>query len=268
MSALPDTTPAVPVPAKEEASSTTTDVKERKDSKDDSADIEKLLEAKAKEDPLHVTKEDAARLESAEHKALGHRPPSGSVASHVQSLADKVENFHKVADPIEEKLREHPSSVTKEEAQQVLSKEHKVLGHYPPKDSISAELQRVATANEKEASKNGDSEKVISKEDSKKDDDTKPAPASDKAETGATRRTSSVDKTKADQFKAKALDVVIKEAKEAFQKELEDQFKTGEGQSLEKEAANNLLAEKTEEIEARKAEVEDVTAVPANGEAK
>ncbi|KAK7519992.1 uncharacterized protein IWZ02DRAFT_249570 [Phyllosticta citriasiana] len=269
-------------------------------------DIEKMLAAKAKEDPLHVTKEDAARLESVEHKALGYRPPSSSVAAQVQAMADKVENFHKIADNIEQKLREHPSSVTKQDAQQVLSKEHKVLGHYPPKSSISAAAQRVAAANERQAKKDEvtkdevtkdevtkdeatkdeatkdedgtktDSEKNdadkksdTSKDDASKDDGAKSTTASDATETAATRRMSSVDKAKIDQFKAKAFDVVIREAKDAFQKELEEEFsKTGEAMSVDKEAANKVMAEKTEAIESEKAEVEDVTAVPANGHVK
>ncbi|KAK7543540.1 hypothetical protein IWX49DRAFT_330054 [Phyllosticta citricarpa] len=259
-------------------------------------DIEKMLAAKAKEDPLHVTKEDAARLESVEHKALGYRPPSSSVAAQVQAMADKVENFHKIADNIEQKLREHPSSVTKQDAQQVLSKEHKVLGHYPPKGSISAAAQRVAAANERQAKKDEvtkdevtkdeatkdedgtktDSEKNdadkksdTSKDDASKDDGAKSTTASDATETAATRRMSSVDKAKIDQFKAKAFDVVIREAKDAFQKELEEEFsKTGEAMSVDKEAANKVMAEKTEAIESEKAEVEDVAAVPANGHVK
>ncbi|KAK8164477.1 hypothetical protein IWX90DRAFT_437020, partial [Phyllosticta citrichinensis] len=220
---------------------------------------------------LHVTKKDAARIESVEHKALGHRPPSGSVAAQVQAMADKVENFHKVADEIEEKLRVSPSSVTKEDAQHVLSKEHKVLGHYPPKDSISAAAQRVAAANEREAKKDEADKKsdADEKDEGSQNDAAKSTTASDATEIVAPRRMSSVDKAKADQFKAKALDVVIREAKDAFQKELEEEFsKTGEAKSVDKESANKVMAEKTEAVESAKANAEGVSAVPANGHVK
>ncbi|KAK7540568.1 uncharacterized protein J3D65DRAFT_665332 [Phyllosticta citribraziliensis] len=261
----PEPTSALPASTKDKEQVPPTMTRKRSDSKNLTDDIEKLMAAKAMEDPLHVTKKDAARIESVEHKALGHRPPSGSVAAQVQAMADKVENFHKIADEIEEKLRVSPSSVTKEDAQHVLSKEHKVLGHYPPKDSISAAAQRVAAANEREAKKSDADEK----DEGAQNDGAKSTTASDATENVAPRRMSSVDKAKADQFKAKALDVVIREAKDAFQKELEEEFsKTGEAKSVDKESANKAMAEKTEAVESAKANAEGVSAVPANGHVK
>ena len=46
--------------------------------------------------------EGASEIQSAEHKALGHRPPSGSLAAEAQSAADKHPHggtFDPAADP-------------------------------------------------------------------------------------------------------------------------------------------------------------------------
>ncbi|KAF2146564.1 uncharacterized protein K452DRAFT_314819 [Aplosporella prunicola CBS 121167] len=113
--------------------------------------VDQEVAAKLRDDPMHITHEDAARAQSAEQRALGHRPPHGSIAAQAQSQADKVDNFHAVADPVQQEMKTDPSHVTSEEARHVLSAEHKALGHYPPKDSLSAEVQRLAAANERSA---------------------------------------------------------------------------------------------------------------------
>ncbi|KAK3951754.1 seed maturation protein-domain-containing protein [Pseudoneurospora amorphoporcata] len=40
-----------------------------------------------------ITKKDAAAVESAEARLLGHRPPKGSTAATIQSIADKNERL-------------------------------------------------------------------------------------------------------------------------------------------------------------------------------
>lgn len=47
--------------------------------------------AKLKEEPEHVTHEDAASVQSAEHKVLGFHPPPDSAIAQVQSIDDKAE---------------------------------------------------------------------------------------------------------------------------------------------------------------------------------
>ncbi|KAL0257259.1 hypothetical protein SLS55_008069 [Diplodia seriata] len=117
--------------------------------------------AKLKEEPEHVTPDDAARVQSAEHKALGFRPPPGSAAAQVQSMSDKVEILHKTVDAAQKKLDEDPASITADDAKKVLSAEHKVLGHLPPKDSISATMQRAAAANDNPAQEGVSFEKLV-----------------------------------------------------------------------------------------------------------
>ncbi|OJD30885.1 seed maturation protein pm25-like protein [Diplodia corticola] len=107
--------------------------------------------AKLKEEPEHITSEDAARVQSAEHKVLGFRPPPGSAAAQVQSMSDKVENLQNLADVAQKKLDEDPATVTVDEVKEVLSAMHKVLGHLPSKDNTSATMQRAAAANDHEA---------------------------------------------------------------------------------------------------------------------
>ncbi|KAI1762419.1 hypothetical protein GGR53DRAFT_468301 [Hypoxylon sp. FL1150] len=46
----------------------------------------------ARKPPGEVTKEDAAQVQSAEARLLGHHPGKGSTSASVQSLADKNEN--------------------------------------------------------------------------------------------------------------------------------------------------------------------------------
>ncbi|KAL1631613.1 hypothetical protein SLS54_000375 [Diplodia seriata] len=110
--------------------------------------------AKLKEEPEHVTPDDAARVQSAEHKALGFRPPPGSAAAQVEIL-------HKTVDAAQKKLDEDPASITADDAKKVLSAEHKVLGHLPPKDSISATMQRAAAANDNPAQEGVSFEKLV-----------------------------------------------------------------------------------------------------------
>lgn len=54
-------------------------------------EVDKELASKLKEDPIHVTPADAARVQSVEHRVLGHRPPHDSVAAQTQAMSDKVE---------------------------------------------------------------------------------------------------------------------------------------------------------------------------------
>ncbi|EOD45281.1 hypothetical protein UCRNP2_8010 [Neofusicoccum parvum UCRNP2] len=142
MSVQPDTALQVSEKAREESKASGT-APLTAEAESFAKEIDKELAQKLKEDPVQITHEDAARVQSAEHHALGHRPPHDSVAAQTQA------NFHKAADVVQKKLENDPPSVTGEDAKHIMSVEHKALGHMPPKDSISAAVQRTASANER-----------------------------------------------------------------------------------------------------------------------
>ncbi|CCF40551.1 hypothetical protein CH063_11084 [Colletotrichum higginsianum] len=70
------------------------------------AEIEKKPES-------DITKDDAKEIQSAEARLLGHRPPTGSISAHIQSIADKNE-------------KSLPSEVGKDEAAATIEKDEAV----------------------------------------------------------------------------------------------------------------------------------------------
>ena len=103
---------------------------------------------------------EARKLESEEHKALGYRPPPGSLASQAQSAAAKHPDASSGVSPKElrraaiedaahiAKLEGEPgvplSKVGAAEARKLMSEEHKALGYRPPPGSLAAKAQAVA----------------------------------------------------------------------------------------------------------------------------
>ncbi|KAL5478869.1 hypothetical protein ACEPAI_2146 [Sanghuangporus weigelae] len=90
-----------------------------------------------------ISKEEAARLQSAEHKILGYRP--GSLASQAQSADDrKMTNQNRING-------EGPgginlNSMTQSDACRLMSEEHRRLGCRPPVDSLAAQAQSAVSA--------------------------------------------------------------------------------------------------------------------------
>ncbi|KAJ3991518.1 hypothetical protein F5050DRAFT_1812442 [Lentinula boryana] len=112
---------------------------------------------------------EARRIMSYEHKALGYRPPPGSLASQAQAEAAKhPKGGPSPPDPALlkkaalndaakiESERGHPipkttvvdgidfSNITEAEARKLMSEEHKALGYRPPPGSIAASAQAAA----------------------------------------------------------------------------------------------------------------------------
>ncbi|KAF4537093.1 hypothetical protein BFW01_g4515 [Lasiodiplodia theobromae] len=108
--------------------------------------------AKLKEEPEHITHEDAARVQSAEHKVLGFRPPPGSAAAQVQSMSDNTDNLRKVTEAAQKKFEDDPASVTPEDIKRVLSAERKVYGGTLPKGSIPAATLPTVDTKDQESS--------------------------------------------------------------------------------------------------------------------
>ncbi|KAJ4464747.1 hypothetical protein C8J55DRAFT_266117 [Lentinula edodes] len=93
---------------------------------------------------------EARKIMSYEHKALGYRPPPGSLASQAQAEA-ALSDAAKI-----ESERGHPipkstvvdgidlSNITEAEARKLMSEEHKALGYRPPPGSIAASAQAAA----------------------------------------------------------------------------------------------------------------------------
>ncbi|KAJ3715715.1 hypothetical protein C8R42DRAFT_778954 [Lentinula raphanica] len=112
---------------------------------------------------------EARKIMSYEHKALGYRPPPGSLASKAQMEAAKhPKGGPSPPDPVIlkkaalsdaakiESERGHPipkttvvdgidlSNITEAEARKLMSEEHKALGYRPPPGSIAASAQAAA----------------------------------------------------------------------------------------------------------------------------
>ncbi|KAJ3809196.1 hypothetical protein F5876DRAFT_77986 [Lentinula aff. lateritia] len=112
---------------------------------------------------------EARKIMSYEHKALGYRPPPGSLASQAQAEAAKhPKGGPSPPDPALlkkaalsdaakiESERGHPipkstvvdgidlSNITEAEARKLMSEEHKALGYRPPPGSIAASAQAAA----------------------------------------------------------------------------------------------------------------------------
>ncbi|TFY63902.1 hypothetical protein EVJ58_g2962 [Rhodofomes roseus] len=78
-----------------------------------------------------TTADEAHALQSEEHKTLGYRPPTGSLAAQAQSGVDK-----RAQEP-----------VTKELAAEIQGQEHKAVGHLPESGSLAATAQSLADKN-------------------------------------------------------------------------------------------------------------------------
>jgi hypothetical protein len=78
-------------------------------------------------------------------------PAKGSASAQMQSQATKVNNFEQAAQEIGSKMENQPESVSSQDAAYLKSREARVIGQgQPPANSISAEAQRLASANEGE----------------------------------------------------------------------------------------------------------------------
>lgn len=105
----------------------------------------------------NVGEAEARKLMSEEHKALGFRPPAGSLASEAQSAAAKHPDTsasvdtHALqraaledAEQIANKAKVDLNYVGEAEAKKLMSEEHKALGYRPPPGSLAAEAQSAA----------------------------------------------------------------------------------------------------------------------------
>ncbi|KAH7910000.1 hypothetical protein BJ138DRAFT_1127252 [Hygrophoropsis aurantiaca] len=107
----------------------------------------------------NISETDARRLMSKEHKALGHRPPPGSLAAQAQASAarhpqgtggradsdvltlaaltdaERINQQGRIGSPKSIDL----STIGEEEARKIMSIEHRALGYNPPRGSLAAE---------------------------------------------------------------------------------------------------------------------------------
>ncbi|PBK89222.1 hypothetical protein ARMGADRAFT_970239 [Armillaria gallica] len=117
-----------------------------------------------------VGKNEARKIMSLQHKALGYRPPPGSLASEAQIAASKHPDGISSSPPDTASLREaalkdaarietergrslSPKAVScgidldrigLAEARKLMSEEHKALGYRPPPGSLAADAQAAA----------------------------------------------------------------------------------------------------------------------------
>lgn len=106
-----------------------------------------------------VGEAEARRLLSEEHRALGYRPPSGSLAAQAQGAAAKHPDATVLADShdLQRAAVEDAAQIAKDkkggvdlnsigeaEARKLFSEEHKALGYHPPPGSLAAEAQSAA----------------------------------------------------------------------------------------------------------------------------
>ncbi|TIA18943.1 hypothetical protein D6C80_03138 [Aureobasidium pullulans] len=77
-------------------------------------------------------------------------PVKGSQSAQMQSEVGKTQNFESAAQDVLSKMQKDPSSITPEDANYLKSREARATGQaQPPKDSVSADAQRLASANER-----------------------------------------------------------------------------------------------------------------------
>ncbi|RDX44981.1 hypothetical protein OH76DRAFT_1457817 [Lentinus brumalis] len=108
-----------------------------------------------------ISAADARVLMSHEHKALGYRPPPGSLAAEAQSAAARHpegdgthlddETLREIAIRDAERIKAdrelnmvgevNVSALSKDGASEIQSVEQKILGHRPPSGSLAAEAQ-------------------------------------------------------------------------------------------------------------------------------
>jgi len=132
---------------------------------EDAAKIDNVAATLAGIDLNFIGEVEARKIMSEEHKALGYRPPPGSLAAEAQAAAAKHPHASAGLDPtlltkaaledakkIESSRRlsggssssERPinlKTITAEEAHKLQSEEQKVLGYRPPSDSLAAQAQ-------------------------------------------------------------------------------------------------------------------------------
>ncbi|KAK4164322.1 hypothetical protein QBC43DRAFT_317951 [Cladorrhinum sp. PSN259] len=92
-----------------------------------------------------ITQSAASAIAAAESDMTGRGPIKGGPAATAQSIHDRQENFLAMAGDIARKPAEE---LTKEDVAKVQRFEARALGHPGGKDSISAEVQRVMSAEE------------------------------------------------------------------------------------------------------------------------
>ncbi|KAK3050061.1 hypothetical protein LTR09_008716 [Extremus antarcticus] len=92
----------------------------------------------------------ASQVISETAKAEGG-PQSGSASAQMQSQVGKQRNFEQAAQEVGQKMQADPGNVTSQDAAYLKSREARARGQaQPPSDSISADAQRLAAANEGE----------------------------------------------------------------------------------------------------------------------
>jgi hypothetical protein len=70
--------------------------------------------------------------------------------SHHNPLINIVQNFESAAQDVLSKMQNDPASITSDDANYLKSREARATGQaQPPKDSVSADAQRLASANER-----------------------------------------------------------------------------------------------------------------------
>jgi len=90
----------------------------------------------------------ASQIISKTAKAEGG-PHKGSASAEMQSQVGKTQNFEQAAQEVGSKIATNPQSVSSEDANHLKSREARATGQaQPPSDSLSAEAQRLAAANE------------------------------------------------------------------------------------------------------------------------
>ncbi|KAF7186272.1 hypothetical protein HII31_12347 [Pseudocercospora fuligena] len=91
---------------------------------------------------------EASKVISETAKAEGG-PEKGSLSAQMQSQVGKTQNFEQAAQEISSKMSSNPSSITSQDAAYLKSREARATGQaQPPSDSLSADAQRLASANE------------------------------------------------------------------------------------------------------------------------
>jgi len=114
----------------------------------------------ARIDLKNIGEAEARKLMSAEHKALGYRPPPGSLAAEAQAEAAKHPQVNTTVSEalltkaaIEDAARIKSergeqsvdlTAIREAEARKLMSEEHKALGHRPPSGSLAAQAQGAA----------------------------------------------------------------------------------------------------------------------------
>jgi hypothetical protein len=107
-----------------------------------------------------VGQKDASAIQSEEQKALGYRPPAGSLAAEAQAAAAQHPDASTGLPPSDLKAAADADAVTtevaradtsvdlgtisKDEARTIQSAEQQILGYRPPKGSLAAEAQSAA----------------------------------------------------------------------------------------------------------------------------